>query len=59
MYHVGGRLIFLNHHTRGTFKGIMLGSNPKSPAMKIEDMSTVWHYGVKIKLDVMEVSKAL
>lgn len=37
------------------FKGIQLGSDPKSPLMKIEDMSMVDHYGVQIPLEAIEV----
>lgn len=56
---VGGRIIFLNHHTRGIFKGIQLASDPKAPIIKIGDMTTVHHYGVPIKLEAVEVGLTL
>lgn len=36
------------------FKGIQIGSDVKSPVLKIEDMSTVTHYGVPLQLEAIE-----
>ena len=54
--YTGGSIIYINHHTRGTFKGIKIGSDTKSPLIKIADMSTVNHRGVELTLEQVEVS---
>jgi len=50
-----GKMIYVNHHTRGLFKGIKIGSNYKSPILQIEDMSKVTHRGVDLNLEQVEV----
>lgn len=49
-------MIYVNHHTRGLFKGIKIGSNYKSPILQIEDMSKVTHRGVDLNLEQVEVT---
>ena len=50
-----GTIIYVNHHTRGQFKGIKIGSNYKTPVFSIEDMSKVKHRGVDLNLEQVEV----
>ncbi|XP_067937252.1 uncharacterized protein [Watersipora subatra] len=50
-----GSIIYSNHHMRGVFKGIQIGSNPKDPVIKIADMATVSHRGVQLTLEQVEV----
>lgn len=48
--------MYTNHHTRGVFKGIQIGSDYKSPVIKIADMATVEHYDVDLTLEQVEVT---
>lgn len=50
-------MLYVNHHTRGQFKGIKIGTNYKNPVLKIEDMSKVTHYGVELNLEQVEVCR--